>query len=73
MLLSSKLISIFSAEIINEIDSFILSKLESIFMYILQEKKQKYKEFLFPLDSERSGCSMSWHKLYIKTIAASGT
>jgi len=46
----------FSAEIINEIDSFIFLKLESIFMYVLQKKKQKYKEVLFPLSSVRSGC-----------------
>lgn len=63
--------SIFLAEIINEIHN--LSKLESVFMYMLQEKKRKYKEVLFLLVSGKSGCLATCHKLYIKTLAAPGT
>lgn len=39
--LSSKFISVFSAEIVNEIDSFTLSKLEIIFIYMKKKKQKK--------------------------------
>lgn len=42
-------------------------------MYMLQEKKQKSKEVLFPLGSERNGCSVTCQKLYIKIMAAPET